>query len=609
MSIEGVGRRVQTPAGRRVFAAIVGFVILVNAVRTFRPAVLFQPELSWLIVWLGMWIATLGAVAAGAAVAYRAFAWFEGTRAGRDPLEALPFRRGTLVALTLAAVVAGTALRFADLAGRPPSSLLDDLTLIAPTLELDGSFRDFLRPLRAAPYGGGKAFATVGVLYLELSRWSLGLWGTTLTGIRFPAALAGSLSILTGALLGRTLLPRGGGTLAALVLAGLRWQLIISRWSWAVAIVVVPLVDVATLLLVHARRRRSLPLAAAAGLVCGLGAHAYLVAWVAGAALVLWAAMRAGDDEPVLTRILRASAFAGAFALVASPLFLPGSRGDPPYFVRSGNHNVLSEIRYQKSVFPPFGAMADALAAPWFVPDPAPWADLPGRSRLGLILGVCLAVGFGRAFLKPWDELSGLLLAHAVAAGVSAIAQGESGHPNGYRYVYLTGPAALGIASGLLALVGSAPERARRIAALAGVGAVAVTGTLGARDACLVWPQAHPTFTMFRGCGTLLGEAAHRWSLRGPAEVDGGPDASLRIAAIVQRYALTRRPEPPPGGPPLSPSTFRVSLAPPKILAPGERVVERVVTPWGEPCGFVVRSPASPVRVLIAAPANRGGSP
>jgi hypothetical protein len=591
MSIEGGSRRVQTPGGRRVFAAIVGFVIFVNAMRTFRPAVLFQPDLSWLVVWLGMWTVTLGAAVAGAAVAYRAFAWFEETQAARDPLEPLPFRRRTLAALTLAAVAAGTALRFADLAGRPPSSLLDDLTLIAPTLELNGSFRDFLRPLRAAPYGVEKPFATVGVLYLELSRWSLGLWGTTLTGIRFPAAFAGSLSILTGALLGRTLLPRGGGTLAALILAGLRWHLIVSSWSWAVAIVVVPLVDVATFLLVHAWRQRSLPLAAGAGLVCGLGAHAYLTAWVAGAALLLWVAMRAGDDEPARARLLRVAAFAGAFALVASPLFLPGSRDDPPYFARAGNHNVLSEIRYQKSVFPLFGAMADALAAPWFVPEPAPWADLPGRSRLGLILGVCLAVGFGRAFLKPRDELSGILLAHAVAAGVSAIAQGESGHPNGYRYVYLTVPAALGIASGLLALAGSAPERARRIAALAGVGAVAIAGTLGARDACLVWPQAHPTFTQFRGCGTLLGETAHRWSLRGPTKVDGELDGDLRIAAIIQRYALTRRPEPPPGGPPLFPSTFRVSLVPPRTLAPGERIVERVVTPWSEPCGVVVRTP------------------
>lgn len=592
MSIEGVGHRVQTPAARSVFAAFVGFVILVNAVRFFRPASLFEPELSWLVVWLGMWAATLGATAAGTAVAYRAFAWFEGTRAARAPLEPLPFRRGTLAALTLAAVTGGAALRFADLAGRPPSSLLDDLTLIAPTLELDGSFRDFLRPLRAAPYGLGTPFATVGVLYLEFSRWSLGLWGTTLAGIRFPAALAGSLSILTGALLGWALLPRGGGALVALVLAGLRWHLIVSRWSWAVAIVVIPLVDVATLLLVHARRRRSLAFAAAAGLVCGLGAHAYLVAWVAGAALVLWEAASASDGERKRERILRVAVFAGAFGLVASPLFLPGSGGDPPYFVRAGNHNVLSEIRYQKTVLPLFGAAADALAAPWFVPDPAPWSDLPDRSRMGLVLGVCLAVGFGRAFLRPRDELSGLLLAHALAAGVSAVAQGESGHPNGYRYVYLTVPAALGIASGLLALVGGVPERVRRSAALAGVGAVAIAGMLGARDACVVWPRARPTFTKFRGCGMLLGEAAHRWSLRGPAEIDGGPDPELRMAAIVQQYALTRWPEPSPGGPLRAPSTFRVSLAPPKNLAPGERVVERVVTPWGEPCGFVVRSPA-----------------
>lgn len=593
MSIEGVGRRVQTPAGRTVFAAIVGFVILVNAVRIFRPESLFQPELSWLVVWLGMWVAALGATAAGAAIAYHAFAGFEGTHAGCAPLEALPFRPGTLAALTLAAVATGVALRFADLAGRPPSSLLDDLTLIAPTLRLDGAFRDFLRPLRAAPYGLGKPFATVGVLYLEFSRWSLGLWGTTLAGIRFPAALAGSLSIFTGALLGRTLLPRGGGTVVALALAGMRWHLIVSRWSWAVAIVVIPIVDLATILLVHARRRRSLWLAAAAGVVCGLAAHAYLVAWVAGAALVLWAAADTGQVERAFARVLRAAVFAGGFVLAVSPLFLPGSSGDPPYFVRVGNHNVLSEIRYQKTVLPLFGATADALAAPWFVPEPAPWADLPGRSRMGLVFGACLAVGFGRAFVRPHDELSGLLLAHALAAGVSAVAQGESGHPNGYRYVYLTVPAALGIASGLLALVGGAPERAKRSVALAGIGAVAIAGTLGARDACAVWPQARPTFVQFRGCGTLLGEAAHRWSLRGRTEIDRGPETELKIAAIVQRYALTRWPEAPPGGPLRTPSMFCVRLAPPKTLASGERVVERVVTPWGEPCGVVIRR-ASP---------------
>jgi hypothetical protein len=274
------------------------------------------------------------------------------------------------------------------------------------------------------------------------------------------------------------------------------------------------------------------------------------------------------------------------------PLFLPGSAEDPPYFVRAGNHNVLSEIRHQKTVLPLFSAAADALAAPWFVPEPTPWADLPGRSRLGLLLGGCLAVAYGRAFLRPREELSGLLLAHAAAACVSAVAQGESGHPNGYRYVYLAVPAALGIASGFLALLGSVPDRAKRIAALAGIGAVAITGTLGARDACLMWPEARATFVQFGGCGTLLGEAADRWSLHGSTVIDPAPYGDLRIAGIVQRYALTRRPAFPPGGRPRSPSMFHVVADRPEALAPSERVVERVVTPWGDPCGLVVRSPA-----------------
>ena len=591
MSIEAAGHAVQSIAGRRAFAAIAGLVVFVDALRLFRPGVLFHPELAWLVVWLAMWAVTLGGTAAAAALASRAFAWFETTPAAAAPLEPLPFRRGTLVAMTLLAVSAGAALRLAGLGERPPTSLLDDLTLIGPALELKGSLADFLRPLRAAPYGLEKPFAAVGVLYLELSRWSLHLWGTSLAGIRFPGALAGALSLVTGALVGRTLLPRGGGALVALILAGLRWPLIVSRWSWAVSIAVVPLVDVATVLLVRARGKRRLALAAAAGLVCGLGAHAYLTAWIAGAALALWTVSAKEDGETVRAGALRATAFAGGFALAAAPLFLPGAPGDPPYFARTGAHNVVTEIRYQKSLLPPFAAAADAFAAPWFVPEPGAWADLPGRSRMGLVLGALLAVGLGRAFARPKDSLSRLLLAHAATAFVSAVAQGESGHPNGYRYVYLTTPAALAVASGLFALVACATERRRRPAALVGAGAIAVAGALGARDAVLVWPEARSTFTHFRGCGTLLGEAGSRWGRYGPTEIDPAPSDDFRIASIVQRYALVRPPGPPPAGRLLRPSTFGVAPEVPTTLAPGERVVERVVAPWCAPCGVVVRRP------------------
>jgi hypothetical protein len=589
MSIEAEAGRVKPPAARRLFAAVAAFVVAVAAVRFFRAAVLFQlPDLSWLAVWLAMWAATLAAAAAAFFLAARAFAWFEGTPAARRPLGDLPFRTATLLLLALAALAAGVALRLGGLPGRSPTSLLDDLTLLRPTLDLSGTPRDLERPLRAAPYGVEKPFATVGVLYLEVSRASLRAFGTTLEGIRLPAALFGSLSLVTGTLLGRALLPRGGGTLVALVLAGLRWALIVSRWSWAVSIAVAPLVDVATLLLLRARRKRSLALAAAAGLVAGLGAHAYLVAWVAGAALAVWALAPGEDGPPLRVRAARGAAFAAAFLLAAAPLFRAGGAGDPPYFARTGAHNVLREIRVQKSVLPLFGAAADALAAPWFVPDPAPWGDLPGKSRTGLVLGTLLAVGLGRALLSPKAELSSLLLAHAGAGFASAVLQGESGNPNGYRYVYLTVPAALAIASGALALVGSAPARHRRAAALALVGAVAVAGVLGARDACLVWPEARATFTQFRGCGTLLGEAAHRWSRYGRTTIPGEKSDTLELARLVATWGLVRGPEPEPGGGLRRAAAFRAVLAP----APADaRVVERVVTPWNEACGAVLLEP------------------
>ena len=99
-----------------------------------------------------------------------------------------------------------------------------------------GPARDDRRPLPEAPAGFARAF------------------GATVTGVRMPSFCGGVLSLLTATLLARALLPRGGAALAALVLAGLRWHLILSRWGWHS--ILTPLVDVAALLLLRARRGR-----------------------------------------------------------------------------------------------------------------------------------------------------------------------------------------------------------------------------------------------------------------------------------------------------------------------------------------------------------------
>ena len=130
--------------------------------------------------------------AAGAVAAALFLAWAR-TRAAAQPLAPVPFRRATLVALTLAAILVGAALRFAgDLARVPEVLWVDDLSLIPPALELSGAPVGFRRrdPARL-PIGVARPFGTVGVLYLEGYRAALRLFGTTVFGVRLPVGAGG----------------------------------------------------------------------------------------------------------------------------------------------------------------------------------------------------------------------------------------------------------------------------------------------------------------------------------------------------------------------------------------------------------------------------------
>ncbi len=381
---------------------------------------------------------------------------------------------------------------------------------------------------------------------------------------------------MTGVLLSRALLPPGGASLAALALAGLRWHLIMSRWGW-VSVVVIPFIDVATLLLVRARARGSRRAALAAGVVLGLGAHVYLTAWVALGALLLFALWPVADGEPLPKRAASASLFGAGFAVAVLPLFALGGPADPPYFARVEGHNVLREIRDQRSPMPLLAATADALKAPWFVPEPLAWADLPSRSRLGWILGIAVAVAFARSLARPRDALSALLLSHAAAGLAAAVAYGELAHPNGYRFAYLTSLSALAVSAGGLALIGAvAPER-RRLAALAAVLLLAFAGARGAVDACAAWPAARTTFDAFNGHETLTAEAALRWRSYGTVSVETPAGVSVVQSLVAQPRFLIASPD--PAGPAAGRS-FRVAAAGDRGR-PGERCVEHVQDPWG----------------------------
>ena len=568
-------------------AVAASLVAGVFAVRWIRPGVLVDPEPSWASIRLLLGLAVAaGAAAAGVAAAALYRAWSRSAAASED-LAPIPFRRSSLIVLTLAAIVAGTALRFAALSRMPEWLWVDDLSLIPPALELSGAPSDFSNAIRPLPYGVAKPYGSIGVLYLEGYRAALAIAGTTVLGVRLPSALAGAASLVTAALLGRALLPAGGGMLAALVLAGLRWHLILSRWSFNM-ILLAPIVDLATLALLAARRRRSLPLALAAGVVGGVGAHVYLSAWPAGAALGLFALWPspAAPAERAAARLARAGAFAVGFAACAAPLFLLREGRTVSYFARTADHNVVLEMKRTGSLRPPVEAVADALVSPWLLADPSPRHDLPGRSRLGWLLGIPVLVALGRSLVRPRDAISGLLLAHAAAFLAAVAAGGQADNPNGSRFAYLSTLTAVATAAGILWILDRVPAASKRTAAILAIGAVAVSGALSARDALILWPSHAETFRGFHGQDTLIGRAAARWERYGGIDVEKGIGHSPIAIEAVRAYSLD--PDSPALGDARTVDRGIRIAKPGAAMGNDERRVETITDPWGKVWAVVI---------------------
>lgn len=523
----------------RVAAGCVAFVVFAGLVDLLHPAVLTNVSADWLPWLLLLWSLLLGATAGAYLLAAATLRRLAGAPLVLSPLPALPLGRVGLPLLLGAALATGALLRLWALEEVPFPLWTDDVSLLEAVRGLTGGPSDFADAIRPAPYGVAEPYGTVGVLYLELYRASVALWGSTVLGVRFPSALGGVASLLTAALLGRELLPRGGGTLAALALAGMRWHLVLSRWAWN-AIVLVPLVDLSGWLLLRARRKGSTALALLSGALAGVGAHVYLASWAAAGGLLLLALWPGEEERPLRDRAGRAAAFALGFALLAAPLFLLAKGRTYSYFARTG-YNLLVQLRRERSPRALLEVPAAALASPWFVPDPIARNDLPGRSRLGLLLGLPLAAGLVRAALAPRERASAFLLCHALAATAAAVAGGGALHPNGYRLAYLTTPLALGASTGVLALLAAVPAVGRRRAALFAVGLLGVSGALGARDALERWPLRRETFDAFSGRDTLFGRAAVRWSAVGPVEIaDDLPHDPFLVGGILRHRVASR---------------------------------------------------------------------
>ena len=509
-------RRALVSAG---FGLAVAFAVGMALVRWWSPGVLFRPDRSWWRLWLLMMAGSCGVVFVSGRLAADALGRFMSTRLGKAPFAPLPFSRTALLAIAVFAVVTGALLRIAWLAD-PPPLFSDEVTLISPTLALEGTFRDFLPPYRGVPYGIEKPWGSVGVVYLEVFRGALRTFGLNTAGLRATSVLGGVASLLTATLLARALLPAGGGALAALALAGLRWHLIMSSWGW-VAICVTPVLDLAAWFLVRGRVKRSGPLTIAAGVLAGIGGHIYLAGWVGFGALLLFRLWPVDDGETRRRRhpMRRSSRWRSSDRCSRSSSLRAKAR--PRTSPASGVTTSCGSSAFASRCFPFSRRLPEELGAPWFVPEPQGWADLPGRNRLGLVLGVLVAVAFARSFSRPRDAFSVFLLAQdGVFALATSVAQGTCGSPNGYRFVYLTSATAIAVAGGAIAVVSVLPQRGRRAGAMAISGLIAISGAFGARDALVLWPVSRFRFEGFRAGETLLAEAAERWRAYGTVTVE-----------------------------------------------------------------------------------------
>jgi hypothetical protein len=540
-------------AGRAaLLGSVFALVAALNVVRQVRPALLLDNEPSWAIPRLLLGLTVIVAAVTAGGISAACFLLWTRSSLSVAPLPPLPFSRKTLAGLAAVAFALGCLARLVNLASIPEGLWIDDVSEIAPALDLSGRWRDFADSIRPIPFGESPT-GTVGVLYLEFFRLVLVLFGTSTFSLRLPAALAGAASLVTAGLLARRVLSRGGATLAIVVLAGLYWGLVMSRLGW-VALVISPIISLATLLLLHAREGPRPILSFFAGALMGIGAHVYLAAWV-GAAGLLAVAFWPPDPSVSATRrsrLVLPGFFVFGLLLAASPLFLFRAGRTTPYFVRTRHQNLIAEVRYTRSPLPAFEAAADGISAPWLISSARGW---PENVQLGLVFRALLAITFLRALARPRDELSMILLAHAGAALAATVVGGHRGVPNGFRFAYLSEATAVAIAGGALWILVLVRRADRRLLAMAMIGLLGVGSLLKARDFFL-------HFTVRSGRdpsseATLVGRAAARWEHYGSVVIDPRLIRFKGMAATIRQYRLD--PENPTGtGPAAAFRRFRI---------------------------------------------------
>ncbi|NTW04223.1 MAG: phospholipid carrier-dependent glycosyltransferase, partial [Oscillochloris sp.] len=197
--------------------------------------------------------------------------------------------------------------------------------------------------------------ADIPAFLFYLQTISIGLLGPTVSAVRAVPALAGSLTVLSIAYVGRQMWGRAAGAGVALMVAVSAWHIALSRLAFAA--VLDPLLSLIALALLwrisgeQGSSRRRLLEGIAAGATLSLALYTYHPARLMPLAAAIWVALRLGINWQAWRKALPALiATALAAGIVAAPLLLYWLTQASDFNQRVGQVSLLDRQDEQQSL-------------------------------------------------------------------------------------------------------------------------------------------------------------------------------------------------------------------------------------------------------------------
>lgn len=467
-----------------LFAAIQTFALLAEADRW--GVLLFFTRETWLLLLL-LWLKNL-ALAAGAGVV----AAFLLRRAAdlAEPPGGKP--SPLLVALAIAAVLVGLALRWVFPDQIPPGLFVDPpLEARALLLHPNGVPWTGGIPLLDDPVFGGSR-TLVSYLNLHFYDGLFRLFGRAETGFLAVSAVPGCLALAGAFWLACEVFGLPSALLGVSFVALASWPLVFSRWSFVASeLIALGLFSAAAAL--AALRTSGLWLAVLSGACLGLSLHTHVSAWGVAAGLgvfSLFELRRPESRKLVATALLSALLAFAPFAqgYLAHPASVGGRLFDVPAGTRvhgAWGPDVAGAGRVPATLL--FNAVEYTGVFLW-TSDPNPRNGLPGRAAVTPLLGIAALLGLGLSAARA-TRGDGALFALVLGSLAGGVFSNPGGAPNMIRTCVVVIPALL--AAGWLVLRTLSLLEAKAIAR-ATVGAAGVVAFVLAAESIPFlcrWPE------------------------------------------------------------------------------------------------------------------------